>query len=129
MKGVDTPVLLALLHDAPSAKDLLKSLRGEEVATTELNLFELRALAARGLPAERGRREIALARLRRRITVLPVTAEAVAAAGRFLRAEGRATDYQALVWGTVAAAGCAEWITTRAFAPPKGRLPLKVKVI
>ena len=67
MKALDTPVLLAMLHDAAGAKELLKSLRGEELATTELNLFELRALASEGPRAQRESRETALARLRRRV--------------------------------------------------------------
>lgn len=129
MKGLDTPVLLALLHDAPVAKDLLKSLRGEEIATTELNMFELRTLASGGSRAQRESRETALVRLRRRITVLPITPEAVAETGRFLRARGRPSDYQPLVWGALSAAGCGEWITTKPFAPPKGALPFKVKIL
>ena len=44
MKGLDTPVLLAILHDQDGAKALLHSLRGEELATTEINLFELEQL-------------------------------------------------------------------------------------
>ena len=129
MKGLDTPVLLAILHDSAIAKDLLKGLRGEEIATTELNMFELKALAAVAQHRQRESREAALGRLRRRITVLPIAAESVGEAGRWLKGNGRGSDYQPLIWGTLAAAGCAEWITTRAFAPPKGTLPFKLKVI
>jgi len=129
MKALDTPVLLALLHDAPSAKELLKSLRGEELATTELNLYELRRLAGDSPRAERNRRENALARLRRRMTVLPITAEAVTEAGRLLPPNDRGAALAPLVWGTLAAAGCGEWITTRAYAPSKGKLPFKVRIV
>jgi predicted nucleic acid-binding protein len=129
MKGLDTPVLLTILHDSPSAKELLKSLRGEELATTELNMFELRTLAAEGPRAQRNGREDALARLRRRITVLSINADSVQGAGRFFKGSYRATDYQPLVWATLAAAGCGEWVTTRRYAPPKGTLPFKLRII
>jgi predicted nucleic acid-binding protein len=129
MKALDTPVLLAILHDSPSAKDLLKNLRGEEIATTELNMYELATLSAEGSKAHLSAREAALARLRRRITVLPITSEGTQGAGRLLRSKGSAAGYVPLVWGTLAAAGCAEWITTKAFAPPKGSAPFKVRLI
>ncbi len=129
MKALDTAVLLAILHDSPSAKELLKSLRGEELATTELNIFELRTLAAEVPRPQRESRETALARLRRRVTVLPITPEAVRESGRFLKGKPRTADYQALVWGTLAAAGCSEWITARPFPPPKGILPFKVRIV
>jgi predicted nucleic acid-binding protein len=129
VKGLDTPVLLTILHDSPSAKELLRSLRGEELATTELNMFELRTLAAEGPRAQRIGRETALARLRRRITVLSITADAVQGAGRFYKGNHRATNYQPLVWAALAAAGCGEWITTRKYAPAKGTLPFKLRVV
>ena len=129
MKALDTPVLLSILHDAPSAKDLLKGLRGEELATTEVNMFELAALAAQGPRPQRESRETSLARLRRRITVLSVTGEAVREAGRFLRSKDPPLDYQALVWGTLSAAGCGEWITTRTHAPGRVGVPFKVRIV
>ncbi|MGA8542217.1 MAG: PIN domain-containing protein [Thermoplasmata archaeon] len=128
MKALDTPVLLEILHDSPRVKELLKGLRGEELATTEINLFELRLLAVQGGRTQREARETALARLRRRITVLPVTAESVRAAGPYLTDKSSSRDFRALVWGTLAAAGCGEWITSRSFAPPKGGLPFKVRI-
>ncbi len=129
MKALDTPALLSILHDTAAGRELLKSLRGEEIATTELQMFELRVLAAHAGPAERAARETALAKLRRRLTVLPVTAESVSEAGRFLRADPRGTGGAALVWGTLAAAGCSEWITTKLYAPSRGKFPFKVRVI
>lgn len=130
MRALDTPVLLAVLHDAPSAKELLRSLRGEELATTELNFFELNVLAAESSRGERKSRETALARLRRRITVLPITAESAREAGRFLGGGPRRTHRHALVWGALAAAGCAEWVTTRRFAPQRaGGLPFRVRIL
>jgi predicted nucleic acid-binding protein len=129
MKGLDTPVLLSILHDSNSAKELLKSLRGEELATTEFNMYELETLAARRPPGRHAGLTSALARLRRRITVLPVTAEAVSIAGRLQRTKGRSINSLALVWGTLSAAGCHEWITTRTYAPPKRLVPFKIRIV
>ncbi len=128
MKALDTPVLLEILHGGAAAKELLRSLRGEEVATTEINLFELAVLAADGPKAGREVRETALLRLRRRITVLPITAEAVREASRLLRAHSPSEPGSVLVWGALAAAGCGEWVTTRPFAPPQRPRPFKVRI-
>lgn len=129
MKALDTPALLSILHDTAAGRELLKSLRGEEIATTELQMFELRVLAAQAGPTARALRETALAKLRRRLTVLPVTPESVAEAGRFLRANPRGAAGSALVWGTLVAAGCSEWITTKPYVPSRGKFPFKVRVI
>jgi hypothetical protein len=129
MKGLDTPVLLSILHDSGVAKELLKSLRGEELATTEVNLYELELLSALGARAQRAPRQTALARLRRRITVLPITPEATREAARLLRGKPPMHDYRPLIWGTLAAAGCAEWLTTRGHAPPKQGMPFRVKIV
>ena len=126
MKGLDTPVLLSLLHDSARARDLLKSLRGEELATTELNMFELEAIASEAAGASRGARSAALTRLRRRISVLPIGAESIREATRGLRGP---SGYLAAVWGAMAAAGCGEWITSRVYAPPKNRFSFKVKIV
>jgi predicted nucleic acid-binding protein len=128
MKALDTPVLLDILHDAHGAKELLQSLHGEEIATTELNLFELRLVAAVGSGPARNLRENALAKLRRRLTVLPVTSDGVAAAGKYLGLSSRSGDSTALVWGVLSAAGCSEWITTKPYAPPKGKFPFRVRI-
>jgi predicted nucleic acid-binding protein len=129
MKGLDTPILLALLHDSKGAKELVKCLRGEEAATTEINVYELKVLAGGVAAVQRESREAALARLRRRVTVLPITADSLREAGRFLKGTTRPVGYQPLVWGTLVAAGCAEWITSRPFAPPRVGLPFKVRIM
>lgn len=129
MMGLDTPVLLAILHNLPKAKELLRQLRGEELATTEFNLFELQTLAEAGARSQLEQRSGALERLRRRMTVLPITADSVREAGRFRNGKGAAGDYQPLVWGTLSAAGCEEWLTTRSFAPPKGIPSFKVSIV
>jgi predicted nucleic acid-binding protein len=129
MKALDTPVLLELLHDSPAAKPLLKSLRGEELACTELNLYELEAIAAEGPKQQRSAREAALARLRRRVTVLPLTGDAAREAARLVRSRPGTSGYLPLAWGALVAAGCSEMITTRGFAPPKGTPPIKVRIV
>ncbi|MGA9839020.1 MAG: PIN domain-containing protein [Thermoplasmata archaeon] len=127
MKGLDTPVLLAILHDTPTSRDLLKQLGGEELATCEINMFELQAVAAAGPSRSRSGREAALLRLRRRLTVIPVTAESVSAAGRAMSTHKILLRYHSLAWAAMDAAGCREWITTRDHSPPKGS-PFRFKV-
>ncbi len=127
MKALDTPVLLAILHDAPGAKELLKSLHGEEIATTELNLYELRVIAASSRAASRASREDALAKLRRRLTVLPVTSESVGEAVKRVPVGTHPGGWTRLILGVLVAAGCAEWITTKPYAAVKGKLPIRVK--
>src|SRR5208283_1659005 len=89
MKGLDTSVLLALLEGERGTRDLLKQLRGVELATTEANLLELSYLAARGPPRTQVARRRAVDRLRRKLTVLPIDNRAVEQAGRRL---GRGSD-------------------------------------
>jgi predicted nucleic acid-binding protein len=126
LKGLDTPVLLAILRDAPAARPLLKELRGEEVATTEINMYELYALAAAAPKRVRASRNAALHRLRRRITVLPITASAVEEAARLAGPSNHHRPYEPLIWGALRAAGCGQWITTRTHAPPK---PLAARIV
>jgi len=112
MKALDTPVLLSLLHGVPSAKALVKSLSGEELATTEANLLELSAIAARGAKGVRTERTRALERLRRRLTVLPIDAQGgLQTASRLM---GEESPSRLLVWamyGALEAHGCTELIT------------------
>jgi predicted nucleic acid-binding protein len=75
MKGLDTPVLLRLLHGDPRVRAELHRLRDTELATTEANLLELAILAGRDRSLARKRRE-ALEQLRHRLTVLPIDARA-----------------------------------------------------
>lgn len=129
MKGLDTPVLLEILHGSPASKGLLKSLRGEELATSELNVFELNLLAARGGKTSRAARIRSLTNLRRRISVIPVGPGAVEAASRLAGGRLPGSGYAALVWGTMIAAGCQEWITTKAYAPARGLPGMRVRIV
>ena len=77
MKGLDTSVLLGLLEGDGASRALIGRLRGVEVATTEANLLELALIAGHGPPRlQRSRREV-LARLRRKLTVLPIDGRAL----------------------------------------------------
>lgn len=120
MKGLDTPVLLAILRGRPEARRLLRTLHGEELCTTELNLFELEVTARREAAAGRERRLAVLERLRRKLSVLPIDGRAVQAAAARLPAKLPAgiepTPW--LIAGALEANGCAEWITR-----PGGKLP------
>ncbi len=128
MKGLDTPILLEILHGTPASRRLLKSLQGEELATTELNMFELLHVASQAPKPTRGQRQRALVSLRRRISVLPVTAASVDEAARTASARPLTAGFGPLIWSTLTAAGCTEWITTRNATPPKGASRLKVRI-
>lgn len=130
MRGLDTPVLLDLLRGRTDAHRWVRSLAGGELATTELNLLELTALARRARGAARERRLGSLAHLRRSITVLPIDERATARAATM--AAGGPTDrYPWGTWamaGALVASGCEEWVTrtNSAFPPIPG---LRVTVI
>jgi predicted nucleic acid-binding protein len=120
MKGVDTPVLLGFLHGQSRAKALLAEWAGEELATTELNFFELESIAARSSGAGGERRHRILENLRRRLTVLPIDT-AAARQALALRQAGRSPRPLAewLMLGAISAAGCSEWATTTEVDLPK----------
>jgi len=117
MKALDTPLLLELLRGRPGAKRLLPHLQGEELATTELNLYELEVIARSEGGRSREQRRATLAKLRRRLTVLPIDERAVRAGlGRDSAKVGRDPPSVALMLGAAEAGGCEEWLTT-----PHGR--------
>jgi len=127
MKGLDTPVLLEILEGRPSAVKLLKRLTGEELCTTESNLFELEAIARldKGGPLER--RLAAVERIRRGVTVLPLDERAARAAGARCRGGGQGLSSQTwLIYGALEANGCTEWLTSRFAAFPN--VPGKVRL-
>lgn len=112
MKALDTSVLLRLLEGDPPVRQLLRRLRGEEIATTEANMLELGVLAGAAPAKMRGDRRTALARLRRRITVLPLDSKGANEASA--RAEGGARNMPTHVLGMLGALeahGCDELYT------------------
>jgi len=112
MKALDTAVLLALLEGDRSAKDLVRKLRGVEVATTEANLLELAFLAGHGPLRTRGRRREALDRLRRKLTVLPIDSRAVfESEPAILRGRPPSSPLIAGMLGALETAGCDELFT------------------
>ncbi len=127
MKALDTSVLLALLHGDPKAKELVRRLRGVEVATSELNLLELQALIARGPPRGRVHRREALERLRRSLTVLPLDGKAAERAARRAGKEDLRTTPPLLlgVLATLEASGCDELFTSEPGSVP-GRWAFRI---
>lgn len=112
MKALDTSVLLALLEGDRSVRELLRRLRGVEVATTEANFLELAYLAAHGPSRVRKRRREALARLRQKLTVLPIDPRAVAEAeSALLSGEAPASPLLVGMLGALEAEGCDELYT------------------
>jgi predicted nucleic acid-binding protein len=112
VKALDTPALLALLEGNPRVRQRLRKWRGEEVATTEVNLLELAFLAARGPSRGRAHRIAALGRLRRRITVLPVDSRGADEAFRRLERGGPTSGLTVLAMlATLETNGCEELLT------------------
>ena len=111
MKALDTGVLLALLEGSGKARDVIRKLRGVELATTEVNLVELGYLAAGSRRVTASRLGV-LEKLRHRLTVLPIDSrggrEAVALVSGARRPV--APSVAAMV-GALRAAGCEELIT------------------
>ncbi len=127
MKGFDTPVLLEILEGRPAAAKLLNRLSGEELCTTEANLFELEAIARQERGPALEKRLAALARLRRGLTVLALDETAARTAGARWRDGGQGLTAQAwMVFGALEANGCTEWLTSRGAAFPK--VPGKLRV-
>jgi hypothetical protein len=127
VKGLDTPILLEILAGSPSTAKLLRSLSGEELCTTEANLFELEAVARLERGPALDRRLAALERLRRGLTVLPLDERACRAAALRCKGSPQGIFTNAwLVWGGLEANGCTEWITSPSAVVPKG--PTKVRI-
>jgi predicted nucleic acid-binding protein len=131
MKGLDTPVLVRLLHGDAGVRKAVRELEGEELATTEWNLLELEALARLDESPGRERRKSALENLRRRLTVVPLDERAVELAAREMARPGRSRDLIGLaVLACLASRGCDEVLTSGTSLSRKGfRGHLKVKVV
>ncbi|MCI4365227.1 MAG: PIN domain-containing protein [Thermoplasmata archaeon] len=113
MKALDTTVLLALLHGDRKIREVLRRLRGVEIAASELGFLELHILAAQAPVKERAHRREALDRLRRSLTVLPFDGKALEKVAR----RGVRDDLRSMPPSLLAslaifeAAGCEEFIT------------------
>jgi predicted nucleic acid-binding protein len=126
MKALDAGVLVALLEGDPLVRPLLRELRGHEIAATEISLLELASRAAEGALRGRPARRLALERLRRKLTVLPIDARATAEAARRVPAAPRKGDLARLLeWGALEAYGC-ETLYTRLASRPAGHWRFKV---
>lgn len=112
MKALDTGVLLALLEGSARARDLIRKLRGAELATTEANLLELGYLAGEGSPRARAGRLATLEKVRQRLTVIPIDARSTREASlRVARLGGRISPTVAAMLGALQGAGCEELLT------------------
>ncbi|MGA7922630.1 MAG: type II toxin-antitoxin system VapC family toxin [Thermoplasmata archaeon] len=114
MKALDTPVLQDLLRGRQSARKAIQAWSEEELATTELTLFDLEVAARVDPRPGRERRLAALDRLRRKVSVLPVDARAVRWAGE-ARAQYRVRPATALALGILESTGVTDWLV----GPPK----------
>lgn len=130
MKGLDTPVLLGLLEGAPKPRAIVRALAGEELATTEVNLYELEVMARRDRSPGRERRMQALERLRRKLTVLTIDEETTRRAAVIAAsARQRAPEGTWLCIGAAERHGCSEWITSEDGMPPPSSARIKVTSI
>lgn len=126
MKALDTSVLLALLEGEGGAREVLRRLKGVEVATTEANLLELAYLSARGPERHRRARNDAIARLRRKVTVFPIDARAVETClSRLGKAPSTPPPLVSAMMGALEANGCEELLT---LDPPSEGAKWKVRV-
>ncbi len=115
MKALDTAVLLALLEGDRGAGDVVRRLRGHEIATTEANLLELSLIAGREDPRTRGKRRESIARLRRKMTVLPIDGRAIDEIAR-RASQGDVSNnppHVLSMLGALEANGCDELITDK----------------
>ena len=112
MKALDTGVLLGLLEGSPKVRELLRKLRGSELATTEANLLELAYLAGVAQGKTRGARMAALERLRQRLTIVPIDRRAVhEATAQISKGSGRLAPTVAAMLGALEGAGAEELLT------------------
>ncbi|MDE1821973.1 MAG: type II toxin-antitoxin system VapC family toxin [Euryarchaeota archaeon] len=128
MKCLDTPLLEDLLMGRPSSRRWMGALKGSaELATTEVNLFELTLVALRGPRRTWTPRLRSLEEVRRALTLLPLDAEASRrAAGILQRGRGAAGGLLPLVVGVCLAHGVGELYTTRQRKVPRNVAPLRI---
>jgi predicted nucleic acid-binding protein len=119
MKVLDTPVLLELLRGVPAAKALVRGANAEELATTEINLWELGSLAQADPSPGRERRLAVLGRLRRKLVVLPFDAIAAEASLRLGPPSHGSSPSTHMILGAIAGHGGGDWYTTREVVSPK----------
>ncbi|HYK94153.1 MAG TPA: PIN domain-containing protein [Thermoplasmata archaeon] len=130
MRGVDTPLLLALLEGRPDGRGIAEHQPSEELCTTEINMFELEALARMGPSDGRARRLAALERLRRRLGILPIDERAARLAALLAaQSPGALPASTCLVVGAFQAAGATEMLTTEASHLSGVKLPIRVTIV
>src|SRR5271170_3470261 len=126
MKGLDSGVLRGILEGDAGSRELLRRLRGVEVATTERAMLELTVLARRASPKAQHTRRTAVERLRRKLTVLPIDARAISEATRHVSGNPSAEElWRIAEWSALEANGCEE-LFSRAKPPSGGKWRFKV---
>lgn len=129
VRCLDTPLLEDLLLGRGRARRWVEKLEGgAELATTEVNLYELAEIARRGTPRAGLRRRLqALEEIRRAFTVLPLGPEGVRRAGGLLQGGQKGpSDLVVLMSGICLAQGVDELFTSRGRKLPRGLHGLKV---
>ncbi len=129
VRCLDTPLLEDLLLGRGRAHRWVERLEGgSELATTEVNLYELTEIARRWTPRAGLRRRLqALEEIRRALTVLPLGPEGVRRAGGLLQGGQKGpSDLVVLMSGICLAQGVDELYTSRGRRLPRGLHGLKV---
>ncbi|MCI4335624.1 MAG: PIN domain-containing protein [Thermoplasmata archaeon] len=130
MKALDTPVLLAILEGRPEGRGVLRDLAVGEVCTTELNLFELEAMARADSKAARTHRLAAIERLRRKISILAFDERASRIAARLAADHKGATSSLGwLILGILVANGANELLTTESARYVVGSSPVRIRLV
>ena len=112
MKALDTGLLLGLLEGSAKARELVRRLRGVELATTEANLLELAYFVPSVSRRSRSAGLAALERLRQRLTVLPLDGRSISTASQRIHGHAeKVAPTVAAMMGALAAAGCEELLT------------------
>ena len=112
MKALDTGLLLGLLEGSAKARELVRRLRGVELATTEANLLELAYFVPSASRRSRSAGLGALERLRQRLTVLPLDGRSISAASQRITGHAeKVAPTVAAMMGALSAAGCEELLT------------------
>jgi len=112
VKALDTPALVDLLEGGARIRKVLRRWRGEELATTEVNLLELAWLVGASPSKTRAGRMAAVTRLRRRISVLPIDTRVGEEAARRLLRGGPLPGTNALsMLCALEVSGCDELVT------------------
>jgi hypothetical protein len=118
MKALDSGILVRFLEGDPVIRELVRKLRGIELATTEVSMLAVSVAALEGPKSGQAHRSAAVDRLRRSLTVLPIDSRAVAVAVSRVAPERQAPELGRLAeLGSLDAYGCDELFTSQKSLP------------